>query len=167
MLRVSTHWYSYVTGVSVLVEAMSRYKCFFQVRISHILLFISICDLFTDCPSNIVSSGESDHKEENILLSSTQWLKCYIHVIFGKTGPSRIYIFFLLWSHLNLKSCIKLCKSSTLSYSHEIQWVNGSTSASQSRIRLVARVALSICSVTQAFSRCFAKFCCMHDPSAS
>jgi hypothetical protein len=39
------------TGVSVLVEDMSRNKCFlFQVRISHDLRFISICDVFTDSP---------------------------------------------------------------------------------------------------------------------
>jgi hypothetical protein len=30
------------TGVSMLVEDMSRNKCFFQVRISHVLCFISI-----------------------------------------------------------------------------------------------------------------------------
>jgi hypothetical protein len=30
---------------------MSRNKCFLQVRISHVLRFISICDLFTDSPS--------------------------------------------------------------------------------------------------------------------
>jgi hypothetical protein len=39
------------TSVSMLVEDMSRNKCFFQVRISHILRFISICDLFTDSPA--------------------------------------------------------------------------------------------------------------------
>jgi hypothetical protein len=38
-------------GVSVLVEDMSRNKCFLQVRISHLLRFIFICDLFTDSPS--------------------------------------------------------------------------------------------------------------------
>jgi hypothetical protein len=32
----------------MLVEDMSRNKCFFQVWISHVLRFISICDLFTD-----------------------------------------------------------------------------------------------------------------------
>jgi hypothetical protein len=26
-------------------------KCFFRVRISHVLRFISICDIFTDSPS--------------------------------------------------------------------------------------------------------------------
>jgi hypothetical protein len=34
--------------VSVLVEYMSRNKCFTQFRISYILRFIFICDLFTD-----------------------------------------------------------------------------------------------------------------------
>jgi hypothetical protein len=32
---------------------MSRNKCFFQIRISHVLRFISICDLFTDSLSYI------------------------------------------------------------------------------------------------------------------
>jgi hypothetical protein len=39
MLRVSTHWQSDGTSVSVLVEDMSRNKCFFQVLISHVLRF--------------------------------------------------------------------------------------------------------------------------------
>jgi hypothetical protein len=38
------------SSASVLVEDMSRNKCFFQVGISHVLRFISICDLFTDSP---------------------------------------------------------------------------------------------------------------------
>jgi hypothetical protein len=33
---------------------MSRNKCFFQVRISHVLRFIFICDLLTDSPSYFV-----------------------------------------------------------------------------------------------------------------
>jgi hypothetical protein len=37
----------------MLVEDMSRNKCIFQVRISHVLRFISICGLFTDSPSHI------------------------------------------------------------------------------------------------------------------
>jgi hypothetical protein len=37
--------------VSMLVEDILRNKCFFQVRISRVLHFISICDLFTDSPS--------------------------------------------------------------------------------------------------------------------
>jgi hypothetical protein len=36
---------------------MSRNKCFFQVRILHVLSFISICDLFTDSPSYIVDGS--------------------------------------------------------------------------------------------------------------
>jgi hypothetical protein len=32
----------------MLVEDMSRNKCLFQVRISHVLRFISTCDVFTD-----------------------------------------------------------------------------------------------------------------------
>jgi hypothetical protein len=39
------------TSESMLVEDMSGNKCFLKVRISHVLRFISICDLFTDCPS--------------------------------------------------------------------------------------------------------------------
>jgi hypothetical protein len=39
------------TSVSMLVEDTSRNKRFSQVRISNILRFISICDLFTDSPS--------------------------------------------------------------------------------------------------------------------
>jgi hypothetical protein len=48
-LRVSTHWQSDGTCVSQLVD-MSRNKCFFQFRISHVLHFISISDLFPDSP---------------------------------------------------------------------------------------------------------------------
>jgi hypothetical protein len=40
-------------SVSKLVEDMSRNKCFFQVRMSHVLRFISICDLFTNSSSYI------------------------------------------------------------------------------------------------------------------
>jgi hypothetical protein len=39
------------TSVSRLVEDMSRNKRFFLVRMSHVLRFMSICDLFTDSPS--------------------------------------------------------------------------------------------------------------------
>jgi hypothetical protein len=40
-----------IDSVAMLVEDMSRNKCFFfQVRISHVLRFISFCDLFTDSP---------------------------------------------------------------------------------------------------------------------
>jgi hypothetical protein len=34
-------------------------KCFFQVRISHILRFVSVCDLFTDYPTYKTSKGIS------------------------------------------------------------------------------------------------------------
>jgi hypothetical protein len=34
---------------------MSRNKCFVQVRISNILYFISICDIFTDSSSYMIS----------------------------------------------------------------------------------------------------------------
>jgi hypothetical protein len=51
VLRVSTHWQSDGTSVSMFVKDMSRNKCFSQVRISHVLLFRFICDLFTDSSS--------------------------------------------------------------------------------------------------------------------
>jgi hypothetical protein len=47
ILRVSTLWQSGGTSVPKLVEDMSRNKCFFQVRILHVLRLIPICDLFT------------------------------------------------------------------------------------------------------------------------
>jgi hypothetical protein len=37
------------------VEGVPRNKCFFRVRISYVLRFISICDLFTDAPSYIMA----------------------------------------------------------------------------------------------------------------
>jgi hypothetical protein len=37
--------------VTILMEDMSRNKCFFQVRISHVSRLISISDLFTDSSS--------------------------------------------------------------------------------------------------------------------
>jgi hypothetical protein len=52
MLRVSTHG----TSVSMLVD-MSRNKCFLQVWISHVFLFIYICHLFTGCPSYSEAAG--------------------------------------------------------------------------------------------------------------
>jgi hypothetical protein len=52
MLRVLIHWQSDGTSVLMLVEDLSRNKCFFQDQISHVLRFISICDLFTDSPSH-------------------------------------------------------------------------------------------------------------------
>jgi hypothetical protein len=52
-MQVSTHWYSDGRSVPVLVEDMSRNKCFFQVLILQILRLISICDLFTDSPVDV------------------------------------------------------------------------------------------------------------------
>jgi hypothetical protein len=54
----------YAAGFDALVNRWEKYinlgggyveklMFFFQVRISHVLRFISVCDLFTDCPSNI------------------------------------------------------------------------------------------------------------------
>jgi hypothetical protein len=51
MLRVSTHWQSAGTSVSMFLGDLSRNKYFFQVRISHVLRFIYICDVFIDCLS--------------------------------------------------------------------------------------------------------------------
>jgi hypothetical protein len=42
---------------SLLVEDMLRNKWFCQARISHVLHFISICDLFTDSPYNFFFSN--------------------------------------------------------------------------------------------------------------
>jgi hypothetical protein len=56
VLQVSMDWWSNRTSLSMLVEDMSRNKCSFQVQISHVLRFISICDLFTDCPSYMTIS---------------------------------------------------------------------------------------------------------------
>jgi outer membrane lipoprotein-sorting protein len=53
--RASIQWQSDGTSVSMLVEDMSRNKCLFQVRISHVLRFTSICDLFTDSPLYITT----------------------------------------------------------------------------------------------------------------
>jgi hypothetical protein len=52
MLRVSTHYKCDGTSLSMLVEDISRNKCFFHIQISHVLRFISICDLFTDSASH-------------------------------------------------------------------------------------------------------------------
>jgi hypothetical protein len=51
MLRVSKQWQSYGTNISMSMDDMSRNKWFLQVRISHVLHFISICDPFTDSSS--------------------------------------------------------------------------------------------------------------------
>jgi hypothetical protein len=44
-------------GLDALVKRWDKYpirlKMFFQIRISHVLRFISICDLFTDSPSYV------------------------------------------------------------------------------------------------------------------
>jgi hypothetical protein len=58
MLRVSTRWYSDGTSVSALVEDISRNKWFSQIRISYVLRFISICDLFTDSPAYLIWTYE-------------------------------------------------------------------------------------------------------------
>jgi hypothetical protein len=41
------------TGKAMLVKDMSRNSFSFQVRMSHVLRFISMCDLFTDSPSYV------------------------------------------------------------------------------------------------------------------
>jgi hypothetical protein len=53
MLRVSTHG----TSTSMFVGDMPRNKCFSQVRISHVLRFLSICGLFTDFSSYIETTS--------------------------------------------------------------------------------------------------------------
>jgi hypothetical protein len=96
MLQVLTHCYSDGTSVSMLVEDMSRNKCFSQVQISHVWRFISICDLFGASSSYIQttfiwserrnsqselcfpsrdSNGQfSNHKSKLLPLKSAWWL---------------------------------------------------------------------------------------------
>jgi hypothetical protein len=42
---------------------MSRNKCFSHVRISQVLRFISICDLFADSPLYILSMKPTNQQE--------------------------------------------------------------------------------------------------------
>jgi hypothetical protein len=51
------------TSVSMLVQGMSRNKCFSQVQISHVLRFTSICDLLTDSPSYDMFRPLCDHHQ--------------------------------------------------------------------------------------------------------
>jgi hypothetical protein len=63
----------------VSVEDMSRNKCFFLFRISHVLCFISICDLFTDSYSYITFTSAS----QVIVLVTTQFMfSCKLTDIF-------------------------------------------------------------------------------------
>jgi hypothetical protein len=64
-------WESNETSVSMLMEDMSRNKCFFQVRISLVLCFISLCDLFTDYPH------KSSKKVPKISFTYHSELKCH------------------------------------------------------------------------------------------
>jgi hypothetical protein len=61
---------NYGTSVSMLVEDMSRNKCFFKVLLSHVLRFISICDLFADSPSYNIPTNYNT--EPNILITKYQ-----------------------------------------------------------------------------------------------
>jgi hypothetical protein len=45
------------------VEEMSRNNVFFQVLISHVSRYISICDLFTDSPSYVSEKGDYAEKQ--------------------------------------------------------------------------------------------------------
>jgi hypothetical protein len=59
----------------MLVEDMSRKKCLFQFQISHVLRFISICDLFTDCPSYIyvLQCSELTQFRVTIAINCPEW----------------------------------------------------------------------------------------------
>jgi hypothetical protein len=46
------------TSVSMLVEDVSRNKCFSHVRISHVLRFKSICDIITDTTTTTTTKGK-------------------------------------------------------------------------------------------------------------
>jgi hypothetical protein len=62
----------------MLVEDMSRNKCFSQVRISHILRFISIWGLFTD--SSTYKQDKPEYKSNNSSREEIQeavWNPCY------------------------------------------------------------------------------------------
>jgi hypothetical protein len=50
MLRVSTLWYIDGTSVLMLAEDVPRYNLYPYIRISLVLRFVAICDVFTDSP---------------------------------------------------------------------------------------------------------------------
>jgi hypothetical protein len=66
-------WHTGGTSVSMLVEDLLRNKRFFQVWISHVLRFISVCDLFTDSASCFHSKAHT-RIVWNILWLSNRWL---------------------------------------------------------------------------------------------
>jgi hypothetical protein len=59
---------------SLLVDDTSRNKCFFQVRISHVLRFISICVLFSDSSSYSVLSPLSSLDVRRVKFYPCDWL---------------------------------------------------------------------------------------------
>jgi hypothetical protein len=76
ILRGSAHWWSDGTSVSMLVEDVSRNKYFFQVRISHVLGFISICYLFTDSPSYFIVVRHAAYSDNHIRTRVRLVLSC-------------------------------------------------------------------------------------------
>jgi hypothetical protein len=72
----------------MLMENMSRNKCFLHVRISHVLRFISICDLFTDSPSYLPVRNLRLHEDrpeipEHLMQSSVQQVRSANYFIFA------------------------------------------------------------------------------------
>jgi hypothetical protein len=68
----------------MLVEDISTNKCFLQVRISHFLRFISICDLFTDFPSYIATVSI-----RRVRIQLPGWDRFSIHCLYDPSFKSR------------------------------------------------------------------------------
>jgi hypothetical protein len=90
VLRVSTHWESDGISVSVWVEDVSRNKCFFQVRILHVLRFMSIvtCSLVSShyCPvyqnfGMVVSLRVYGQNYRRLCISHLRVLNCILTII--------------------------------------------------------------------------------------
>jgi hypothetical protein len=60
----------------MLVDDMSRNRCFFHVRISHVLRFISIYDLLIDSPS--YHPVQKEHMQMHV----TKWIARFMNNIF-------------------------------------------------------------------------------------
>jgi hypothetical protein len=96
----------------MLMEDMSRKKCFFQVRISHVLRFIYICDLFTHSPSYIYiyNFSWSGMRLSLIGTSATVW-----PIV---PAPDARWVWRIWWNENRqgkLKYSIKICPRTTSS----------------------------------------------------
>jgi hypothetical protein len=72
----------------MLVEDISRNKYFFQVQISHVLWFTSICDLFTDSPLYMGSSYMVHSDGRGDFLGAPFLSKFDVTSLFGATVSS-------------------------------------------------------------------------------